>query len=1406
MLLVANVALLAAAMFIGIVGDQVVKQDIPGWTDPYGNTCEMYSSQLWCCEESSPHCNAHYFNYSGQTHVQDDTDACQTSCAGMPYAPCVDDDAGFLSALGGGFNCKVVAEKKLCGALKRLGSEILHLCCHSCMKGRVQGTVKPKCPSGAVQLTAGATAASLDFRGGYRNNANCRWWITGCEVGQAVQLTITTFETEDSFDFVRLYDGEGNNTSIGDPLSGEVSMLHAPFGARSGSMLVAFQSDGSRTQAGFAAEFRCISAVVGCTDSTALNFDRTATVFGGCKYAWWRNQTAALRAAFIGHKKWAGVQGWQNASADPCGGGIPWTGVTCNFTAGINQHRVEQINLYPDAAQSWNFMLGSTIGELRSLTQLRLFGTAMSGTVPKGLGQLTRLTLLNLDGCTRVSGSLPETLGKLAKLERLWLDNTNVSGTLPEAIGQLTVLKRLYVFNTRVSGSLPKSLGEMKALEFMWLFSTSLSGTLPKSIAHLARLESLQLYSTSLSGTMSEKFGQLTALSSLLLQNLRLSGSLPSLVNCTNLTVLDVTNNSFTSLPAALPHRLDHLYLGANPLNTTLAGVTNLLQKLDAVHVLDFSFTSVGVALGQTRVQSPGHCRLGPGATPCTFTLWLYDNTGKDFGGGQPVRGTGGLLRGLMIGYGSARASMFDNHDGSFTATVNASWFAAGVRNNPYLFKFYDHHGDEFQPYQDVRGGHFYNKDELRKVTVLPRSCGSHMKADTDGTRCNCESNEFSEDALEPGASEVASCRRACAVAVVGTVTSRGGNGCECAHGTYNASAAGTLLCVGAGWSPVVEIQVEFKQQQLAVQDGRPCLPCPKECATCEAGAVTLIAGWRLNESTAELLEAQLASAAATRGHPPKTVFAFRCQPAVVKSGGCSALPLALGANASAKVGCKSPLRGALCGGCDEHYSKQEHGNTRCLLCGSTDTFKAAIGLSLPVFVAIAVTVALPVAAAVWQGRKHLKQLKKEVYTNGKILLGLAQVLTLLSDVLGLLFPQTPQRAMNGLSLLTLDVKQVFQLECHGVTWFHRWLTTTVLVPAVVAVLVAMRWLMHRIWRTDTEREDTDMETARQSAVGAGFFATMLLYPKVSASIFTLLRCRKLGSGEESWVLEADYDIQCSGTLYTYYKHIAMFLVVLVPVGVPAVLLSLLLLFGRRHRRNFAGTTDRETMRELLPGAEADTPADYAYSQLYASFSFCIDDFRPGCYWFEPVDLLRKLALTGLLQFVHRGTAAQVVCGCSVAVASLALQLILLPYRDPEANMLKALVDVQIFLTFLISFILRVFTADDDEFDLYEPYQATDYGYLLLGSMAAVAVTGLALTAYQARRRNQFRGRVKAAAREAFDGEVGTSGEGELSAEFGAVGVRLSTAAAALSGRDALGGLELAVMQPECEPTAGPGA
>ena len=50
---------------------------------------------------------------------------------------------------------------------------------------------------------------------------------------------------------------------------------------------------------------------------------------------------------------------------------------------------------------------------------------------------------------------------------------------------------------------------------------------------------------------------------------------------------------------------------------------------------------------------------------------------------------------------------------------------------------------------------------------------------------------------------------------------------------------------------------------------------------------------------------------------------------------------------------------------------------------------------------------------------------------------------------------------------------------------------------------------------------------------------------------------------------------------------------------------------------------------------------------------------------YEPVDMLRKLALSGLLQFLKPGTGAQVLGGCVIAFASFGLQLYHLGVKFP---------------------------------------------------------------------------------------------------------------------------------------------
>eukprot|EP01048_Picozoa_sp_COSAG05_P023583 COSAG05_NODE_5171_length_1245_cov_1.628272_1_plen_119_part_00 len=87
------------------------------------------------------------------------------------------------------------------------------------------------------------------------------------------------------------------------------------------------------------------------------------------------------------------------------------------------------------------------------------------------------------------------------------------------------------------------------------------------------------------------------------------------------------------------------------------------------------------------------------------------------------------------------------------------------------------------------------------------------------------------------------------------------------------------------------------------------------------------------------------------------------------------------------------------------------------------------------------------------------------------------------------------------------------------------------------------------------------------------------------------------------------------------------------------------------------------------------------------------------------------------------------------------------PYADVEANHLKSMVDVQIFVTFLICFSVRVLPT----IHAFEPLDATVYGYILVGSLAVVILNAVGLVAKQVFRRRRFRVGLMSTAQQEFE-------------------------------------------------------
>ena len=58
---------------------------------------------------------------------------------------------------------------------------------------------------------------------------------------------------------------------------------------------------------------------------------------------------------------------------------------------------------------------------------------------------------------------------------------------------------------------------------------------------------------------------------------------------------------------------------------------------------------------------------------------------------------------------------------------------------------------------------------------------------------------------------------------------------------------------------------------------------------------------------------------------------------------------------------------------------------------------------------------------------------------------------------------------------------------------------------------------------------------------------------------------------------------------------------------------------------------------------ELATLAAYNYGRVRLHFGFCVDDYRDGCFWFEPADMLR----TNTIWFVVARLQLTLVFDCA---------------------------------------------------------------------------------------------------------------------------------------------------------------
>ena len=255
---------------------------------------------------------------------------------------------------------------------------------------------------------------------------------------------------------------------------------------------------------------------------------------------------------------------------------------------------------------------------------LYFINVGLSGPLPKEVGKLNTLQVLELDG-NSISGSIPNELQSLTNLENFHMSHNYLRGSLPSFLVSLPKLISLDVSFNEMNGLLPSGLATMTRLMGLALDHNYFSGTIPTATIGLKYLRHLFLEHNLLTGNIDESW--LLGLPEVIMLDLsdnKLEGTLPNNLfdDTTNLRVLDLHDNHFEgTIPHALPNStvLEYLSLQKNALTGELPESISNLRKLSHLDVSSNQLTGY-------KGQSDSEMRFGlPAMTNLTY-LFLAEN------------------------------------------------------------------------------------------------------------------------------------------------------------------------------------------------------------------------------------------------------------------------------------------------------------------------------------------------------------------------------------------------------------------------------------------------------------------------------------------------------------------------------------------------------------------------------------------------------------------------------------------------------------------------------------------------------------------------------------------------------------------------------------------------------------
>jgi hypothetical protein len=324
-----------------------------------------------------------------------------------------------------------------------------------------------------------------------------------------------------------------------------------------------------------------------------------------------------------------------------------------------------------------------------------------------------------------------------------------------------------------------------------------------------------------------------------------------------------------------------------------------------------------------------------------------------------------------------------------------------------------------------------------------------------------------------------------------------------------------------------------------------------------------------------------------------------------------------------------------------------------------------------------------------------------------KLFLSYWQIAAHMGAVLHFQFPPMIGELFTIFKPLVANIHGVVALECAGLRNFYSaWVVEVFIIPTVLWGIV----LCFYMYRKRIAGPSIAISNFRNEA----FFVLFMVYPFITNKLFGVLNCRRVGPDDE--VLVSDYTIDCDTPTHTTLEYVSVTMIFAFSVSVPLVMAIVVAKNRAEQHKQFSAPTWQYIARRAMAQLGHDNVDEIKNSiidiTLGNRYGSLISAFKPGVYVFVPrpvnlivvcadasthtgffywecLDMGRKLVLVGLLTSIERGSTLQVCTGLVFSFVFFAAHMRTMPYRHAEDNVLKACTEVHLFIILMLVLTLK---------------------------------------------------------------------------------------------------------------------